>query len=181
MLHEMPTLLVVGLMVIWSFYVGKAMKWLKLFADFNYCVAALIGKTMQDTFADRDLCRLSVLLLREGVGIIREAGIPMASLPGFTLEKLDSLLDMPLEEATGIMNRTLTGLSKEPLYGFLLQSITRGKPSEIDFINGEVTHVASGIRSTSPLNRKVVDLIHRVEREGRFFTPEEIKKEFDLK
>ena len=40
------------------------MKYLKLFVNFNNCIPALVGKSMQETFADMDLCRLSILLLK---------------------------------------------------------------------------------------------------------------------
>ena len=78
------------------------------------------------------------------------------------------------------MNKTLTILSKEPLYGSILQSIMRGKTSEIDFINGEVVHLASHFHLPSPLNDKVVDMVHEVERTGKYFTIEEVKKAFNL-
>ncbi len=156
------------------------MKWLKLFVNFNNCIPALIGKSMQETFSDMDFCRLSILLLREGVDIVTKAGIQMVSLPQFPVDRIVGLCSMPIEQAAGIINKTLPNLSKEPLYGSILQSIMRKKTSEIDFINGEVTHLANNMRIPSPLNRKVVDLVHRVEREERFFSPEEIKKEFAL-
>ena len=50
------------------------MKWLKLFVNFNNCIPAVIGKSMQETFADLDLCRLSILLLKEGVDCIGTPG-----------------------------------------------------------------------------------------------------------
>ena len=156
------------------------MKWLKLFVNFNNCIPALIGKSMQETFADKDLCRLSVMLLREGVSIVRNAGIELVSLPQFPVERVYGLAAMPVDQAAEIIHKTLTTLSKEPLYGSILQSIMRKKTSEIDFINGEVTLVAKNIRMESPLNRKVVELVHTVEREGRFFEPAEVKREFDL-
>ena len=87
---------------------------------------------------------------------------------------------MPIEPAAAIINKTLTGLSKEPLYGSILQSILRGKASEIDFINGEVTLIADNLHEPAPLNKKVVALVHRVEEEKRFFSTEEIKREFKL-
>ena len=87
---------------------------------------------------------------------------------------------MPVEQAAGILNKTLTGLSKEPLYGSILQSIMRNKASEIDYINGEVVFLAKNAGLTAPLNRKVVDLVHQVEREGEFFKSIEVKQEFDL-
>ena len=154
------------------------MKYLKLFVNFNNCLPALIGKSMQETFSDLDFCRLSVMLLKEGVEIISKIGINMVSLPQFPLEKILGLSAMPVEQAAGILNKTLTGLSKEPLYGSILQSIMRNKASEIDYINGEVVFLAKNAGMNAPLNRKVVDLVHQVEREKRFFEKETVKKEF---
>lgn len=156
------------------------MKWLKLFVNFNNCIPALVGKSMQETFSDLDFCRLSILLLREGVDIVKEAKIELTSLPQFPVDRILGLSAMPIDQAAGIINKTLTTLSKEPLYGSILQSIMRKKPSEIDFINGEVTHLAKSIGLESPLNRKVVNLVHKVEQEGKFFSSQEVKKEFAL-
>ena len=156
------------------------MKYLKLFVNFNNCIPALIGKSMQETFADLDLCRLSIMLLKEGIGIIQEAKIELASIPDFPKEKIFGLANMPLEQAAGIINKTLTNLSKEPLYGSILQSIMRGKPSEIDFINGEVVHLARHIKMSVPLNDKVVDMVHEVERTGKYFSVAEVNKIFGV-
>ncbi len=156
------------------------MKWLKLFVNFNNCIPALIGKSMQETFADMDLCRLSILLLKEGVEIVKKTNIELVSLPQFPVERVYGMVSMPVEQAAGIINKTLTGLSKEPLYGSILQSIMRGKTSEIEFINGEVVHMATQMRLESPLNEKIVEMVHRVERDKKFFTIDEVKREFQL-
>jgi 2-dehydropantoate 2-reductase len=155
------------------------MKYLKLFVNFNNCIPALIGKSMQETFADMDLCRLSILLLKEGVSIVRKTGIELTSLPNFPVERIYGLTGMPLDQAAGIMNKTLTGLSKEPLYGSILQSIMRGRTSEIDFINGEVVRLAQQMREEAVLNDKIVDMVHKVEQTKQFFTIEEVKKQFE--
>ena len=155
-------------------------KYLKLFVNFNNCIPALIGKSMQETFADLDLCRLSIMLLKEGVDIVTQAEIGLVSLPDFPRERIYGLIKMPIEQAAGIINKTLTTLSKEPLYGSILQSIMRGRTSEIDFINGEVAHLANHFKLPPTLNSKVVDMVHEVERTGRFFSVEEVKKAFEL-
>ncbi|MDP8264858.1 MAG: 2-dehydropantoate 2-reductase [Candidatus Aceula lacicola] len=156
------------------------MKWLKLFVNFNNCIPALIGKSMQETFADIDLCRLSVQLLKEGVNIVNRAKIDLASLPDFSVDRIYGLCKMPEDQAASIMNKTLTTLSKEPLYGSILQSIMRKKKSEIEFINGEVDVLSKQIGRRAPLNHKVVDCVNKVEQTGKFFTVDEIKKEFNL-
>lgn len=156
------------------------MKWLKLFVNFNNCIPALTGKSMQETFADMDLCRLSVLLLKEGVEIVRKNGIQLVSLPQFPAERVDGLVNMPLEQAAGIINKTLTGLSKDPLYGSILQSIMRGRTSEIDYINGQVLKMVRSPKDEAPLNARIVEMVHRVEQRKKYFTVEEIKEAFEL-
>jgi len=104
----------------------------------------------------------------------------MASLPGFPEERISGLVSAPLDQAAEIIRATLTGLSQEPLYGSILQSILRGKKSEIDFINGEVVRMADRGRAQAPLNRRVVDMVHEVERTGRFFSADEVKAAFEL-
>ena len=151
-------------------------KYLKLFVNLNNCIPALIGKSMQETFSDIDLCRLSIMLLKEGIDIVTKANIELVSMPGFPKERIDGLVKMPIEQAAGIINKTLTTLSKEPLYGSVLQSIMRGRPSEIDFINGEIVFLADHFKLPAPLNSKIVDMVHEVERTGKFFSVEEVKK-----
>ena len=177
--HEIADILQKAFRVVISSEI-MGMKWLKLFVNFNNCIPALIGRSMQETFADMDFCKLSIMLLREGLDIIAMRGIEMVSLPQFPMDRIVGLKLMPLEQAAMIMRKTLTTLSAEPLYGSILQSIMRGKASEIDFINGEVVVLAGNLRRTAPLNERVVALVHRVEREGRFFSTEEIKREFKL-
>ncbi len=156
------------------------MKWLKLFVNFNNCILALTGKSMQETFADMDLCRLSILLLKEGFDIVQKSGIQAVSLPQFPVERIYGLVNMPLDQAAGIINKTLTGLSQEPLYGSILQSIMRGRASEIDYINGQVLKMVRTPKEEAPLNNRVVELVHQVEQRKKYFTVEEIKEAFDL-
>ena len=156
------------------------MKYLKLFVNFNNCIPAAIGKSMQETFADMDLCRLSILLLKEGVEIVKKAGIELVSMPKFPAERILGLTQMPLEQAAGIIHKTLTGLSKEPLYGSILQSILRGRGSEIDFINGEVVRIAEENGWNAPLNKRIVESVHQVEKTERFFSSDEIKQRFRI-
>lgn len=156
------------------------MKYVKLFVNFNNCIPALLGRSMQETFADLDMCRLSIRLLKEGLDIVNKAHIELVSLPDFPTDRLYGLVNMPEEQAAAIMQKTLTGLSKEPLYGSILQSIMRGKTSEIDFINGEVVALAKGMQQAAELNERVVDLVHQVERCGQYFSLDQVKEKFEL-
>jgi len=57
----------------------------------------------------------------------------------------------------------------------------RGKISEIDFINGEIAQLANHFKLPTTLNSKIVDMVHEVERTGKYFTIDEVKEAFNLK
>lgn len=154
-----------------------SMKWTKIFVNFNNCIPALTGKSMQETFSDLDLCRLGINLLKEGVVVIDKAGINLADLPTYPVSRLRGLVNMPIDEAAKIISGVLTKLSKEPLYGSILQSIRRNRLSEIDYINGEIVSLAQDHNLTAPLNKKIVDMVHKIQETKRFFSKEEIFNE----
>ncbi len=152
-------------------------KYLKLFINLNNCIAAILGVSMQEAFADVNVAECAIRLNREAFRIVSLAGIMLESLPGYPKERIEGLLGMPIDKAAAFFSKIMMSLSKEPLYGSILQSIQRGKPSEIDYINGEIVRLAKSIGKDASLNRKLVDLVHRVEAKKEFFTREELISE----
>lgn len=152
------------------------MKWLKLFVNLNNYLPALIGKSMQESFADLDMCTIGITSLREGLQLVDSAGITLHSLPTYPEDRLRKLTSLPIEESAKIFSQIMTNLSKEPLYGSILQSIRRNKPSEIDYINGEFVSLAREKGGSAPLHEKVVEMVHQVEERNSFFSPEEVTK-----
>ena len=155
----------------------NGMKWLKLFLNMNNCLPALTGKSMQETFSHPGIACLSIRLLREGLKVVDRAGIELAPLPEFPVERLRGLAGMPLEEAGKVFSRMMTNLSQDPLYGSILQSIKRGKSSEIDYFNGEIVRLGEKFGVDATLNQKMVEMVHRVENSGRFIGETEILNE----
>jgi len=154
----------------------KGMKWLKIFINLNNCLPALVGKSMQETFKNLELCELSIRLLAEGLKVVDKAAIRLHSLPTFPEERLRDLVSIPMDQGRSLFSQIMTGLSKEPLYGSILQSIQRGRPSEIDYINGEIVALGREIGIPTPLNKTVVEMVHQVEKTGIFFTSHEVLK-----
>ncbi len=153
------------------------MKWLKVFVNANNCLAAILGKSMQETFKHLGACKISIAIWREGLELARRTETELASLPDFPLERLEKLTTMPVDEAAKIFSGIMTNLSREPLYGSILQSIKRGRSSEIDYINGEFVRLAKGFGLSAPLNNKLVNLVHKVERTKKFLSLVELTEE----
>ena len=154
-----------------------AMKWLKVFVNANNCLPAILGKSMQDTFKHLPACKISIAIWKEGLELTRRTGTRLVSLPDFPLERIEKLTAMPIDEAAKIFSGIMINLSRQPLYGSILQSIQRNRPSEIDYINGEFVNLAKGFGLRAPLNKKLVDLVRKVERTKKFLSPLELAQE----
>jgi len=152
----------------------QGMKYLKVFVNANNCIPAILGISMQEAFSDIDISRISIAIWQEGLDIVSRSGIDLVSLPDFSLERMTKLTSMPIAEAARIFSGIMSNLSKEPLYGSILQSIKRGRVSEIDYINGEFVRLAKDNNLAASLNKKLVKMVHEVETTNRFFTKEEL-------
>ena len=150
------------------------MKYLKIFVNANNCIPAVLGVSMQEAFADPEVSKISIAIWKEGFQIISKLGIKLVSLPGFPIENITKLIAMPSDEAANIFSGIMSRLSQEALYGSILQSIKRGRPSEIDYINGEFVSLADKDWLKVDLNRRLVVMVHEVEKTGRFFTKAEL-------
>jgi 2-dehydropantoate 2-reductase len=155
----------------------KGMKYLKLFVNANNCIPGILGVSMQEAFSDINVACVAIQIWKEGLDTVNKSGIKLVSLPDFPLERLTRLTALPVVQAAGIYSGIMSKLSKEPLYGSILQSIKRGKPSEIDYLNGEFVSLAKKNKLEAPINKKMVEMVHKVEKRGKFFSKEEFFKE----
>jgi 2-dehydropantoate 2-reductase len=156
------------------------MKYLKIFVNANNCIPAILGLSMQEAFSDPEVSRVSINIWKEGFDIISKAGIKLVSLPGFPVENISKLISIPSIEAAKIFSGMMAKLSKDPLYGSILQSIKRGRTSEIDYINGEFVNLAKEHGIAAPLNNKLVNMVHEVEATKQFFTKEDFLNDLKI-
>ncbi len=159
----------------------KGAKYLKLFINLNNCIPAVLGVSMQEAFSDLELAKLAVKLNREAYRVVKMSGIELEDLPSYPKKRIEDLVSLDIGFAASIFSKVMGSLSKEPLYGSILQSIKRKKPSEIDYINGEIVSLAKRNNLDAPLNRKITELVHRVESSGKFLGKDELSAEMDAR
>ncbi|MGE5280537.1 MAG: ketopantoate reductase family protein [Deltaproteobacteria bacterium] len=155
------------------------MKWTKVFVNASNCIPAVLGKSMQETYADPAMCGWALKILKEGFDVVDALKIELLDMPGFEVQKLKGLASMPVEQAAPIYSGIMTKLSGEPLYGSILQSIQRGRPSEIDFVNGEFANQAKTHGIDAKLNTRITELVHKVEASKTFLTHEELNRDLE--
>lgn len=153
-------------------FVGR--QWSKLVVNQINAMPAITGLSVQETLADRRLRRIILASMREAIGVGRRRGISFGTLEGMSPLVLGALGSVP--PALGSLLLLVIGrrLGREPVFGSTLQSVQRGLPSEIDYLNGAVVERAHALGREAPVNAGMTQLVHEVEQSHRFHTPAEV-------
>lgn len=149
-------------------------EWTKLVVNQVNALPAITGLSVQETIADAGLRRILVRSIRETVGIARAKGIRFEPLQGLSdgLLRVVSLVPEAIAEALPRLMARRMGAVPNP--GSTLQSVRRGRPTEIDRLNGAVVAAAVEVGRTAPINAALTEMVHEVERTGRFLTPADV-------
>jgi len=153
--------------------------WLKLIVNLNNALPAITNFPLSEIYANTFLRNLAVGLMREGLRIIGRANIRLESLLEVSVGLTRLINWMPSGLAGRIAAAKVRRLATVwPLWGSTLQSIQRGRPTEIDHLNGEIVELGKHYGEGTPLNSKIVEMVHEVERTGQFLSVEEIRQAF---
>jgi 2-dehydropantoate 2-reductase len=124
------------------------------------------------------LKRLGALILKEGLSVVEKAGVQLEPLPGFSVAALKTTARAPLPIASAVLGMALGSGRTADAVTSTLQSIRRGKFTEIDYLNGELVKLGQELGIPTPCNARVVELVHRVEEAQCFYTPHEVEEHF---
>lgn len=153
--------------------------WLKLITNLNNPLPALIDGTFHQVYADPFLSSLAIRIMREGLKTARKAGIRLESLPDVSVGLTRLVQFLPVKLAAKVAAARVERMKTPwPLLGSTLQSLRRSRPTEIDYLNGEVVELGKKTGTPTPLNAKIVELVHLVEQTGTFFNADEVRRKF---
>jgi 2-dehydropantoate 2-reductase len=151
--------------------------WLKLIVNLNNALPAITNFPMSEVYRDPFLRSLAVGAMREGLRVIDRASIRLESLPDVSVGLTRLINRVPSGIAGRIAAAKVRRLTTVwPLWGSTLQSIQRGRPTEIDYLNGEIVELGKRCGEDTPLNSRIVELVHQVERTGQFLSVEKIRQ-----
>jgi 2-dehydropantoate 2-reductase len=153
--------------------------WLKLITNLNNALPALIDGTFHQVYGDPFLAALAIRIMREGLLVSKKAGVRLESLPDVSVSLTRLVQFLPVSLAAKVAAARVERMKTPwPFLGSMLQSLRRKRPTEIDYLNGEVVDWSAKVGVSTPLNAKIVDLIRQVERTGTFFSADEIRRKF---
>ena len=157
----------------------RGARWTKLIVNLNNVLPALTGTNFRQVYRDRFLRWLAVGMMREGLAVAERAGVRLESLPGTGVPLFRLITYLPATLAGVVAARKATRLETHwPLRGSTWQSVARARPTEIDYLNGEIIRMGRALSVPTPLNAFVLTLLPRVEAERRFLSPREIEYAF---
>ena len=149
-------------------------QWTKLLINHVNALPAITGLAVQEVIAEPGLRRVMAASMKETVQLARQLGVRFGKVQGVSGRILDLLGVVPIPIAERFPWLLARRMGPVPNPGSTLQSIRRGQLTEIDYLNGAVVAEAAAHGLEAPVNAKIVELVHEVERTHEFLTPAEV-------
>jgi len=150
----------------------RSAQWTKLVINQINALPAVTGLSAQEVIAHRGLRRVLTRSMRESVRVAAASGVHFVALGGLSAPVLSAFARAPLWAAQALPRLMARRMGTTPNPGSTLQSIRRGQPSEIDFLNGAVVAEGEKAGVPTPINALIVRLVHEVESSKAFIVPE---------
>lgn len=152
----------------------RGAQWTKLLVNQVNALPAITGLSVQRVIAHDGLRRILARGMVETAVVGRALGVRWAQVGSVGAAEVEELLAGDLRAAEALPRSLAVRMGDVPNPASTLQSIRRGRSTEIDALNGAVADAAAGLRIPAPVNAAMVALVHEVERTGEFLEPAEV-------
>ena len=139
-------------------------RWSKLLINAAFSgMSAVLGCTFGEAAGPKESRRIVQKLIKECIDVCRVGGIRIEPVQGKDIVKLLDYSN-PLKRAFAFMIIPIAIRKHAKLKASMLQDIEKGKLTEVDAINGAVSDYGRMVGCPTPMNDKVVEIIHRIEK-----------------
>ena len=148
--------------------------WGKLLINLNNAVNALSGRTLLEELTERDYRRVVAAAQREGLRLLKAAGIRPAKLGAANPRLLPNLFDSPdwLFRKVLLRKWKIDARARSSM----ADDLAAGRTTEVDYINGELIGLAERLGLDAPVNRKIVELIRAAEAGATPLAPDQLRR-----
>ena len=151
-----------------------ALAWGKLLINLNNAVSALSGRTLIEELKQRDYRRVVAAAQREGLRLLRCAGIKPAKVGPVPPRLLPAVIASP---DWLFNNLFLKGWKIDArARSSMADDLAAGRKTEIDYLNGELVGLADRTGAPAPVNRKIVELVRAAEAGASPLAPAALRK-----
>lgn len=149
--------------------------WGKLLINLNNAVNALSGRTLLEEFEERDYRRVVAASQREGLKLLKDAGIQPAKIAAVSPGLLPLVIGSPNWLFKNVFLRSWK--IDEKARSSMNDDLAANRKTEVEYINGELVALAERLKTGAPVNRKIVELIHKAEAGAPPLSPSDLRRE----
>ncbi len=133
---------------------AASMKWSKMLTNLiANPTSAILDMTASEVFANRDLYKLEIDMLRECLAVMKEQNIEVVDLPGTPVRALAFATTLPLWLSKPLLSRAAGAGRGAKMPSFHIDlHIGRGK-SEVEYLHGAVVHAGEKCNVPTPVNK----------------------------
>lgn len=139
----------------------KALQWAKLMMNLNNAVCALSGVPLREMLASSGYRRILADLIAEALGVLRAAGIRPGRLGAVPAKWFPSVLRLP-DVLFRLLARAQLKIDAQARSS-MWEDLSGGRPTEVDYLNGEIVRLAEKHGVEAPMNRRITALVHDAE------------------
>lgn len=138
-------------------------RWSKLLINAAFSgMSAVCGTTFGQAAKDKGSRRIVQALIKECIDVCKAGNIRIQPVQGKDIVKLLDYSN-PIKKALSFAIIPIAIRKHALLKASMLQDIEKGKKCEVDAINGVVCDFGRKVGCPTPMNDKVVEIIHRIE------------------
>ncbi|WP_078315637.1 2-dehydropantoate 2-reductase [Mycobacterium sp. D16Q16] len=157
-----------------------AVQWGKLVVNLNNAVNALSGLPLKAELGEREYRLVLAAAQREALSLLRRNNQPVVGPLAAPLALMPWVLRMP-NSVFALLARQMVEIDPQARSS-MLDDITRGRPTEIDYINGEVVKLAQKLGTKAPVNAALVSLVREASSSGdKKWSGSELRREVELR
>jgi 2-dehydropantoate 2-reductase len=140
----------------------RGAQWSKLLFNLNNAVSALSDRPTRELVLSAGYRRVLASVIAESLAVMRLAGIRPAKIGAIPMTLVPHALRLPTP-LVRVVARAQLKIDPEARSS-MWDDLTKGRATEVDWLNGEVVRLAATCNAKAPLNQRIVELVHEAER-----------------
>ena len=153
----------------------RGARWSKLLINATFSgLGTVMGGTFGDVTADPQARELAIRCMKEVIDVGRAAGVTFAPVQGKDIVSL-FYWSNPVKKAAAKLILPVAMKKHAAIEPSMLQDLKKGKPCEIDAINGVVCEWGKEKNVPTPVNDRIVAHVHEIQEGGRKPARENLK------
>ena len=136
-------------------------RWSKLLINATFSgLGTVVGGTFGSVSEDKEVRKIAIKCMKECIDVGRASGVTFAPVQGKDITKLFYYTN-PIKKAFGLFLMPIAMKKHRLLEPSMLQDLKKGKPCEIDAINGVVCEWGKKLNIPTPVNDRIVEVVKK--------------------